>query len=240
MARKILMDLEMTTNFSNPDDRKVLEIDRIYEVSLIEADENYNITGKAFTTLINPETEIKDPPPKKLGGKGFHHEVTNEDVADKPAFRDVAQEIRDFIGDSEVVVTCWTITPEGKPFCATLDNMIEPEGSLTLDFDFLNTELERAGVKTVPKEQCVNVKRLFEVVMGGVRESSLSKVVPHCGFSFDDFGTRHTALADAKMLAAVIPPMQEQFNKKKAEYKATKSFGDIKPGAQRDPSIKPS
>jgi len=215
MSNKVIIDLEMTTDYS-ADNNLWVDNDRIYEISLIETDENYNLTGRSFTSLINPEKSIKDPEDGK-----FRHRHSDEDVADKPTFAAIAKDVIDFIGDSDIVFTCWTFDPDGKLFCATVDNIKEPEGSFTADSAFLNKELEHAGFKSFSESRFINIRRIFEAVNGSER-AGLKHAVADCGFTQDQFGEKHTAEADARALCAVIPYMIKKLDDKKSNLSVNK------------------
>ncbi len=204
MAKQIIIDLEFTKAEPNG---------KIYEVCLMEF-EDFKSTGRKFSSLVNPEKPL-------VNMADFTHQVTDEQLADQPIFKDIAQEIKDFIGDDTIYITCRTVLPTGTSeeyfFTGTLENMDPPEGCFTGDIDLLNKEMINAGLEPFPAEQWFNARRMFEVVLGGQNEGSLSKALAHCGFKKEEFGTAHRADVDVLMLAAVLPQMLQEFEEIKAK-----------------------
>ena len=89
---------------------------RIIEIGCVEI-ENRRRSGKSFHQYLNPEREIED-------GAYEVHGLSNEFLADKPLFRDIAQDFIDFISGSELLI-------HNAPF----------------DVSFIDVELERLGKK---------------------------------------------------------------------------------------------
>lgn len=87
---------------------------RIIEIGCVELIDRRR-TNRHFHQYINPEREIDD------GAFGVHG-ISNEFLADKPAFRDIAGDFMDFIRASELII-------HNAPF----------------DIGFLNNELELLG-----------------------------------------------------------------------------------------------
>jgi len=87
---------------------------RIIEIGCVEL-KNRRKTERHFHQYINPERHIDD-------GAFEVHGISNEDLADKPLFADIAQSFIDFIRDGEVII-------HNAPF----------------DVEFLNQELKRLG-----------------------------------------------------------------------------------------------
>ncbi len=219
--------------------------DRIWQASMMKArkdsDGKWVLTGEKYETMINPEIAIVPAAdgfiPTFVNEAGEKVKYSDAEAKKHPTFKQVSDDILKFIGDREVVVTCWVIKPDGTPFEASLGNMKEPEGCHVRDIDFFNEELKRAGKAELPREQFNNVKNEFAVVMGGNRASSLGKVVSYCaekypdfekkaGFTVEEFKDKnHDAIIDTKALAAVMPYMKEEFKAKEAEYKASLKSG---------------
>jgi len=105
--RQIILDTETTG-------LEVKQGHRIIEIGCVEL-ENRRKTNQHFHHYMNPGREIDD------GAFGVHG-ISNESLADKPAFRDIAREFIDFIRDSELII-------HNAPF----------------DIGFLNYELEQLG-----------------------------------------------------------------------------------------------
>jgi len=87
---------------------------RIIEIGCVELN-NRRKTDNHYQQYLNPEREIED-------GAYDVHGISNEFLADKPVFADVAQEFIDFIRDSELII-------HNAPF----------------DVGFINAELKRLG-----------------------------------------------------------------------------------------------
>ncbi len=87
---------------------------RIIEIGCIELN-NRRKTCRQYQQYLNPEFAIED-------GAYDIHGISNEFLADKPVFADIAQEFIDFIRDSELVI-------HNAPF----------------DLSFINAELGRLG-----------------------------------------------------------------------------------------------
>lgn len=87
---------------------------RVIEIGCVEL-KNRRKTERYFHQYINPERSIDD-------GAFEVHGISNEDLADKPVFADIARSFIDFIRDSEVII-------HNAPF----------------DVEFLNKELKRLG-----------------------------------------------------------------------------------------------
>lgn len=89
---------------------------RIIEIGCVEL-KSRRKTERYYHQYINPERSIDD-------GAFEVHGISNEDLADKPVFADIAQSFIDFIRGSEVII-------HNAPF----------------DEEFLNEELKRLGAE---------------------------------------------------------------------------------------------
>lgn len=87
--RQIVLDTE-TTGLEPADGHKIIEIGCVELV-------NRRLTGNHYHQYIKPNREIDE-------GAMEVHGITNEFLADKPLFADVAQGFLEFIGDSELVI----------------------------------------------------------------------------------------------------------------------------------------
>jgi DNA polymerase-3 subunit epsilon len=67
--------------------------DRIVQIAIIKIDKNGN--EQKFNRLVNPEMKISDE-------VSAIHGITNEKVKNEPTFKEIAVEIMDFIGDSDL------------------------------------------------------------------------------------------------------------------------------------------
>ncbi len=87
--RQIILDTE-TTGLEHKQGHKIIEIGCVEMINRRKTDNNYH-------QYINPEREIDD-------GAIEVHGITNEALADKPKFRDIAQEFIDYIRGAELVI----------------------------------------------------------------------------------------------------------------------------------------
>jgi len=89
VKRQVVLDTE-TTGLSTADDHRIIEIGC---VELI----NRRLTGETFHQYINPEREID-------AGAMEVHGITNEALADKPKFAEIAEDFMRFIDGAELVI----------------------------------------------------------------------------------------------------------------------------------------
>jgi DNA polymerase III subunit epsilon len=87
--RQVVLDTE-TTGLEHREGHRIIEIGC---VEMIER----RLTNRNFHVYINPEREVDE-------GAIVVHGITNEFLADKPKFADVAQDFMDFIRDSELII----------------------------------------------------------------------------------------------------------------------------------------
>ncbi|NIM70562.1 MAG: DNA polymerase III subunit epsilon [Xanthomonadales bacterium] len=105
--RQIILDTE-TTGLEVAQGHRVIEIGALEMV-------DRRLTGERFHTYLDPERDIEQ-------GALEVHGLSQEFLQDKPRFADIAGELLEFVGDSELVV-------HNAPF----------------DLGFLDHELERLG-----------------------------------------------------------------------------------------------
>lgn len=86
--RQIILDTETTG--LNPD-----QGDRIIEIGCVELIDR-KLTGKTFHVYINPEREIDY-------GALLVHNISNEYLADKPKFAEIADEFLEFVSGAEII-----------------------------------------------------------------------------------------------------------------------------------------
>ncbi|HET8711570.1 MAG TPA: DNA polymerase III subunit epsilon [Spongiibacteraceae bacterium] len=87
--RQIVLDTE-TTGLEHTQGHRLIEVGCVELV-------NRKLTGRHFHTYINPEREVE-------AGAIEVHGITNEMLADKPLFRQVVDELIDFIRDAELII----------------------------------------------------------------------------------------------------------------------------------------
>lgn len=183
-VRRVVVDFEMT-------DIDVRRGHRIAEVAAIETIDDVP-TGRVFHSFVNPERPVT-PEASAVNG------LTDEFLADKPKFAEIAQGLHDFIGDSEIVFHCRT-DPDG--YCP--------------DSAFLNAEMQWAGFEAYTDEQLTNTRLWAEAMFGDEnRAASLNRVMDHYGVDHSDRAahTGHGGLKDALYLAKVYPLLRADWQR---------------------------
>ena len=162
MNRQIVLDTE-TTGLSPQGG------DRLVEIGCVEL-LNHLPSGHTYHVYINPQRAMPE--------EAFRvHGLSDEFLADKPLFADVAEEFRSFIGDATLII-------HNAPF----------------DMGFLNHELEKVGQSRLanPVIDTVMVARQKHP---GARVS-LDALCKHYGID-NSRRTLHGALLDSEILAEV-------------------------------------
>lgn len=162
MTREIVLDTE-TTGLSPQSG------DRLVEIGCVELI-NHVPTGDNFHVYINPEREMPEEAERI-------HGLSDSFLADKPLFAEVAQDFRDFIADSTLII-------HNAPF----------------DMGFLNAEMERAGHRQLSNE-VIDTVQLARQRHPGARVS-LDALCKHYGID-NSRRTLHGALLDSEILAEV-------------------------------------
>ncbi len=167
--RQIVLDTETTG--LNPRSG-----DRIIEVGCVEI-VNRRLTGNNFHTYINPERDSEE-------GALAVHGLTTEFLSDKPKFTEIANELRDYVRDAEIII-------HNAPF----------------DLAFLDAEFDRLGfprfVEHVDKvtDTLVQAKEMHPG-----KRNSLDALCDRYGIS-NAHRALHGALLDAELLAEVYLAM---------------------------------
>ncbi len=161
--REICLDTE-TTGLKPQEGHRVIEIGA---VELI----NHIPTGRTYHVYINPERDVPQEAVKI-------HGITEEFLADKPKFAEIAQEFLDFIGDAPLVIH-----------------------NAEFDRGFLNWELGMLDLPQIPQERCIDTlmiaRRKFPMA-----QNSLDALCRRFGID-NSHRTLHGALLDAEILAEV-------------------------------------
>jgi len=148
--------------------------ERVIEIGAVEIIDG-KITDNTFHQYINPDGKI-------IGTESYMvHKLSNAFLADKPKFADVAQSLLDFIGDSTVVA----------------------HNGIDFDFPFINSELMRAGLPTIPPEQQVDSIVVARHKIFGPKSFTLDALAKFFGVSTAARADAHGALIDADILARV-------------------------------------
>jgi DNA polymerase-3 subunit epsilon len=162
-VREIILDTE-TTGLDPGSGHRVVEIGCIELVDQVP-------TGKDFQRYINPERDMPD--------EAFAvHGLSEEFLAQKPVFADVAEDFVDFIGDSRLVIH-----------------------NATFDLKFLNAELLRLERAPIPLDRALDTVALARQKFPGA-PASLDALCRR--FQIDASARdKHGALLDADLLAQV-------------------------------------
>lgn len=145
--------------------------DRIVEIGALELI-NHVPTGRQFHEYINPERDV----PQKVVEV---HGLTNEFLADKPVFADIAQSWIDFVGEDGILVA----------------------HNAEFDINFINMELKKCGLPTYDWDRVVDTLAIARKEFPGAH----NKLDDLCRrFGIDNSSrTLHGALLDSQLLAEV-------------------------------------
>lgn len=178
--RAIILDIETTGLF-------VKEGHRITEIGMVEWKDGAP-SGKTYHSYVNPERDVPEFITKLTG-------LTEKFLSDKPTFNMIARDIREFVGDAPVIITCRT------------------KDGYTLDIAFMNAELKKAGIDIIEDKQWLNVRRWGEEMFGH-DQASLDKMLDRYKIdrSIRD-KNGHGALLDAQLLAQVFPKLQADYKR---------------------------
>ena len=145
--------------------------DRIVEIGALELIDHVP-TGNTFHEYINPERNVPDEVVAV-------HGLTNEFLADKPKFFEIAQKWIDFVGDDSVFVA----------------------HNASFDMSFLNFELKNCGLKTYDNDRVIDSLAIARKKFPG-QHNSLDALCKRFGVD-DSARTFHGALLDAQLLSEV-------------------------------------
>ena len=167
--RQIVLDTE-TTGLEHSLGHRIIEIGCVELV-------NRRVTGHTFHRYLNPERDID------LGAEAVHG-LQREDLARQPRFMEVADELLEFIGGSELVIH-----------------------NAEFDIAFLDSELRRAGRSVVMSELCRVLDTL--VLAREMHPGQRNNLDALCKRYNVDNSRRevHGALLDARILADVYLAM---------------------------------
>jgi DNA polymerase-3 subunit epsilon len=167
--RQIILDTETTG--LNPRSG-----DRIIEIGCVEV-VNRQLTGNNFHRYINPERDSEE-------GALAVHGLTTEFLSDKPKFGEIADELRDYVKDAEIII-------HNAPF----------------DLAFLDAEFERLELPRFA-DHVVEITDTLATAkeMHPGKRNSLDALCDRYGIS-NAHRTLHGALLDAELLAEVYLAM---------------------------------
>jgi len=179
-VRKIVLDTETTgLDFRTGD--------RVIEIGCVEL-RGRQLTGQRFHAYINPQRVI-DP------GAIAIHGLTNEFLADKPKFADVAADFMEFVRGAELVIH-----------------------NAAFDVGFLNNELgllQHESIEQICGEVIDTLRMAREMRPG--KKNNLNALCSE--FGVDNSGRQlHGALLDAELLAEVYLAMTRGQNSLEIEF----------------------
>ena len=162
--RRIVLDTETTG-------LEPAEGHRIIEVAALELHDR-RATGRHFHRYVNPERAIDFAATEV-------HGLTTEDLADKPRFGDIADELLDFVQGAELLIH-----------------------NAEFDVAFLNVELERAGRQRLETVCTISDTLAMAREMNPGKKNSLDALCERYAVDHSR-RTLHGALLDAQLLADV-------------------------------------
>lgn len=167
--RQVMLDTE-TTGLEWRQGERVIEIGCVELVSR-------KLTGRHFHCYLNPGRAIG-------AGAQAVHGLTDEFLADKPKFADIADELLEFVRDAEVII-------HNAPF----------------DVGFLDNELALIGKESL-KTECENITDTLKMARE-LRPGKKNNLDALCSeFCVDNSNRQlHGALLDAELLAEVYLAM---------------------------------
>ncbi len=161
--REIILDTE-TTGLSPKSGDKIIEIGCIEIINRVE-------TGNVFHTYINPERDIPYAASKI-------HGITDEKVANKPTFANIADDFLEFIKDSNIVIH-----------------------NASFDIGFLNHELININYQELSMESVIDTLKLARNKFPGA-SATLDALCKRFNISLIK-RKYHGALLDSQLLAQV-------------------------------------
>lgn len=165
--RQLILDTE-TTGFYYQND------DRIIEVGVIEMI-NRKLTGSSIHIYIRPE--------KPVGDSVEIHGITDEFLADKPVYAEIAATLFDYLKGAEIIAH-----------------------NATFDMNFLDMEFQRAGLPTLSSVCAVTDTLALAKSKHPGQKNSLDALVRRYEIPARD-RTYHGALLDAEILSDVYLAM---------------------------------
>ncbi len=169
MLRRIVFDIESTGLSWKSGDK-------IIEIAAVELD-GTRITGRQYNERINPKVRISD-------GAFRVHGISNEDLLDKPLFKDIASDFIEFIGDAELIA-------HNAPF----------------DAGFVNNELSMNGMEPL-SNQITDTLAMAKMQRPGKR-NTLDALQQHFKLQTTRTEGTHGALIDCILLAKVYSCLKQ-------------------------------
>ena len=162
--REVVLDTE-TTGFAVKAGHRIVEIACVELVNLVP-------TGHYWQSYLNPQRASES------GALGVHG-LDRAFLARQPLFRDKAEELLAFLGDSRIVIH-----------------------NAAFDLGFLDSELAAAGHGPLGRDRVVDTLAIARARFPGV-PNSLDALTRRYGIDATAREERHGALIDAELLARV-------------------------------------
>ena len=153
--------------------------DRVIEIGAVEVIDG-KITDNSFHEYINPEGKIIPPDTYMV------HKISNAFLEDKPKMAEVAPRFLEFIGDSPIVA----------------------HNGLDFDFPFVNFELNKLGLRPIPREQMMDTLVIARNRVFGPKSYTLDALAKWYGISLTARADAHGALIDSEILAKVYMELE--------------------------------
>jgi DNA polymerase-3 subunit epsilon len=161
--REIVFDTE-TTGFEPSEGHRIVEIGCVELLDHIP-------TGRSFQAYLHPERPVPIESQRV-------HGLSDEFLADKPKFAEIAEEFLAFIGDAPLVIH-----------------------NASFDLKFINSELHRVGKPPLPASRTIDTIDMAKSKIPGARYS-LDELCKRFGIDLS-VRTKHGALLDAELTAQV-------------------------------------
>ncbi|MDB5315748.1 MAG: polymerase subunit epsilon [Rhodospirillales bacterium] len=163
MSRQLVLDTE-TTGLDAREGHRVIEVAAIEIVNLMP-------TGRVFHRVIDPERDIPSDASRI-------HGITSVDVAGKPVFADIIDELEAFLGDDPIIAH-----------------------NARFDFAMLDAEYARCGRAPLSRTRMVDTLELAKRRYPGM-PNSLDALCRRMSID-NSMRTSHNALLDVQLLAEV-------------------------------------
>ena len=160
--REVVLDTE-TTGLDPVDGHRIIEIGCVELLDHLP-------TGVTFQRYLNPE--------RLVGDSEQIHGIKDTDLADKPLFAHVADELLEFLGDAPLIIH-----------------------NAAFDMKFLNFELRRIARPTIPFARAIDTIEIAKSKLPGARYS-LDELCRRFGVDLSS-RVKHGALLDAQLTAQI-------------------------------------
>ena len=172
-VRHVALDTE-TTGLS------VLDGDRVIEIGAVELIHGVR-TGPKFHCFLNPETKEVSKASQEV------HGISTEFLADKPTFREIADDFLQFVKGADLIIH-----------------------NADFDLEFLNHELRNCN-RSERLEDCCTITNTLDMakkLFPGSR-ANLNALCNRFGITYVQTREKHSALLDAELLATVYVAMMQ-------------------------------